>query len=206
MLCRHKPLLLSMWPGVLFLVWFNSFDRTKGFYWSYTLLLSRPFLCAWTGYPNLYQSNTHHDVIFFVTLDGLRRHFLDWSKRDLICSLWSKRGHADDLLPSFLARPWLTGLEAMCTLRHFRLNTLQLTSLKSVALPKFSSRPSLSASSFPGLQSQIMQLTLAVIEGLRTQLGFKYCRPSFFCSRPSHHPVFHCKRSKLEVGRQWKWD
>ena len=31
---RHKPLLLSMWPGVPFLVWFNNFDQTTGFYWS----------------------------------------------------------------------------------------------------------------------------------------------------------------------------
>ena len=57
---RHKPLLPSMWPGALFLVWFNNFDRTTrvtcsyssrpflcalvGFYWSYTLLLKPPIL------------------------------------------------------------------------------------------------------------------------------------------------------------------
>ena len=34
MLCRLKALLLSTWPGVLFLVQFNNFDWTKGFYWS----------------------------------------------------------------------------------------------------------------------------------------------------------------------------
>ena len=39
MLHRHKPLLLSTWPGVLFLVQFNNFDQTTDFYWSYTLLL-----------------------------------------------------------------------------------------------------------------------------------------------------------------------
>ena len=32
----HKPLLLSTWPGVLYLV---RFDLTMGFCWSYTLLL-----------------------------------------------------------------------------------------------------------------------------------------------------------------------
>ena len=36
---RHKPLLLSMWPGVPFLVWFNNFERTTGFYWSCMLFL-----------------------------------------------------------------------------------------------------------------------------------------------------------------------
>ena len=35
MLHRQKPLLQSMWLGVLFLIWF----KTTGFYWSYTLLL-----------------------------------------------------------------------------------------------------------------------------------------------------------------------
>ena len=29
--CRRKPLLLSLWPGVLFLVKFNHFDQTVGF-------------------------------------------------------------------------------------------------------------------------------------------------------------------------------
>ena len=32
----YKSLLLSMWPGILFLVWFNNFYRTTTFYWSYT--------------------------------------------------------------------------------------------------------------------------------------------------------------------------
>ena len=36
---KYKSLLLSMRQGVLFLVRFNNFDRTVGFYWSYTLLL-----------------------------------------------------------------------------------------------------------------------------------------------------------------------
>jgi len=30
--------------GVLFLVWFNNFTVTMGFYWSYTLLLKLPVL------------------------------------------------------------------------------------------------------------------------------------------------------------------
>ena len=41
---RHKALLLSMWPAVLFLVWFNNFDWITGFYWSYTLLLRQLIL------------------------------------------------------------------------------------------------------------------------------------------------------------------
>ena len=41
---RHKPLLLSMWPGVLFLVQFNNFDRTVGFYWSY---MPPVLMCSW---------------------------------------------------------------------------------------------------------------------------------------------------------------
>ena len=41
---RHKPLLLSTWPSVLFLVQFNNFDRTTRFYLSYTLLLKPPVL------------------------------------------------------------------------------------------------------------------------------------------------------------------
>ena len=32
--------------SVLFLVWFNNFTLTMGFYWSYTFLLQSPFLCA----------------------------------------------------------------------------------------------------------------------------------------------------------------
>ena len=28
----------------LFLAWFNNFDQTMGFYWSYTLLLESPVL------------------------------------------------------------------------------------------------------------------------------------------------------------------
>ena len=46
------PLLLSMWPGVLFIVRFNNFDRTTGLYWSYTflLLLEPPVLMSsWTN-------------------------------------------------------------------------------------------------------------------------------------------------------------
>ena len=41
---RQKSLLLSVWLGVLFLVRFNNFDRTTGFYWNYTLLLKPPIL------------------------------------------------------------------------------------------------------------------------------------------------------------------
>ena len=41
---RQKSLLLSVWLGVLFLVQFNNFDRTTGFYWNYTLLLKPPIL------------------------------------------------------------------------------------------------------------------------------------------------------------------
>ena len=44
MLHWHKPLLLSMWPDVLFLAWFNSFDRTTSFCWRYMLLLKPPVL------------------------------------------------------------------------------------------------------------------------------------------------------------------
>ena len=40
-MCRHKPLLLSMW---LFIVRFDNFDHTRRFYWSYTLLLKPPVL------------------------------------------------------------------------------------------------------------------------------------------------------------------
>ena len=41
--CRHKPLLLSTWQGVLFLVQFNNF---VGFYWGYMLLLKPTiFMC-----------------------------------------------------------------------------------------------------------------------------------------------------------------
>ena len=44
----HKPLLLSMWLGVLFLVWFNNFDRTMNSYQSYTLLLELYVCtCSW---------------------------------------------------------------------------------------------------------------------------------------------------------------
>ena len=43
---RHKPLLLTMLLGVLFSVWFNNFDWTTGFYWSYTLLLELPVLMS----------------------------------------------------------------------------------------------------------------------------------------------------------------
>ena len=40
-------MLLSMHvTSVLLLVWFNNFPLTMGFYWSYTLCSSRPFLCA----------------------------------------------------------------------------------------------------------------------------------------------------------------
>ena len=31
---------------LLLLAWFNNFALTTGFYWSFTLLLSRPFLCT----------------------------------------------------------------------------------------------------------------------------------------------------------------
>ena len=41
---RHKPLLLSTWPGVVFLARFNNFAQTTGFCWSYTLLLKLPVL------------------------------------------------------------------------------------------------------------------------------------------------------------------
>ena len=35
--------------SVLFLVWFNNFALTTGFYWSYTLLLKSPILkSSWT--------------------------------------------------------------------------------------------------------------------------------------------------------------
>ena len=34
---KSVKLLLSMSPAVLCLVWFSNFDRTTGFYWSYTL-------------------------------------------------------------------------------------------------------------------------------------------------------------------------
>ena len=49
MLDRHKPLLLSTCPSVLFqygsiLVRFNNFDWAMGFYWSYTPLLKPPIL------------------------------------------------------------------------------------------------------------------------------------------------------------------
>ena len=40
----YKPLLLSMSPAVLCLVRFSNFDRTTGFYWSYTLNSSRPLV------------------------------------------------------------------------------------------------------------------------------------------------------------------
>ena len=43
---KHKPWLPSMWPGVLFLVWFNNFDQTTGFYWSCMLLL-KPLVLDW---------------------------------------------------------------------------------------------------------------------------------------------------------------
>jgi len=46
MLCRNKALLLSTWPGVLFLVRFNNFDWTTGFYWSTHSYSSHPFFCA----------------------------------------------------------------------------------------------------------------------------------------------------------------
>ena len=44
-------MLLSVYvTSVLFLVWFNNFALTMGFYWSYTRSYSsRPFLCALTG-------------------------------------------------------------------------------------------------------------------------------------------------------------
>ena len=38
---RHKPLLLSTWPGVLFLVQLNNFSARL---WGYTLLLKLPVL------------------------------------------------------------------------------------------------------------------------------------------------------------------
>ena len=44
MLRRHKLVLLSMRPSVLFLVHFNNFDWITGFYWNYTLLLMLPVL------------------------------------------------------------------------------------------------------------------------------------------------------------------
>ena len=43
---RHKPLLLSMWPGVPFLVWFNNFEWAMSFYWKLHTYSSHPFLCA----------------------------------------------------------------------------------------------------------------------------------------------------------------
>ena len=47
MLHRHKPLLLIACRGIVFSVWFNNFDQTMGYYWSYTLLYSsHPFLCT----------------------------------------------------------------------------------------------------------------------------------------------------------------
>ena len=48
MLRRHKALLLSTWLGVLFLVQFDNFDRSTGFYWSYTLLLK--LMLSWRVY------------------------------------------------------------------------------------------------------------------------------------------------------------
>ena len=43
---RHKPLLLSTWLGVLFLVQFNNFDRTMGFHWVTHSYSSHLFLCT----------------------------------------------------------------------------------------------------------------------------------------------------------------
>jgi len=37
--CRHKAIVAKHVTGVLFLVQFDNFDQTMGFYWSYTLLL-----------------------------------------------------------------------------------------------------------------------------------------------------------------------
>ena len=43
--------------GVLFLVQFNNFDQTTGFYWSYTLLLKPAFLCTLAKLIQNYFSN-----------------------------------------------------------------------------------------------------------------------------------------------------
>ena len=42
----HLMLLSVHVTSVLFLLRFNNFALTTGFYWSYTLLLKLPFLCA----------------------------------------------------------------------------------------------------------------------------------------------------------------
>ena len=54
-------MLLSMHvTSVLFLVWFNNFALTMGFYWSYTLLYSgRPFLCSLIRMNAVPQSREH---------------------------------------------------------------------------------------------------------------------------------------------------
>ena len=51
MLCRHKPLLLSTWPVVLFLVQFNNFDWNTNFYGNYMLLFKPPILMRSCGSP-----------------------------------------------------------------------------------------------------------------------------------------------------------
>ena len=54
-----------------------------------------------------YMKNAHHNVVFLVAFDRFRCHFLDRSKRDLICSFWRKRGRVSDFYPPFQPNPFL---------------------------------------------------------------------------------------------------
>ena len=52
-MCRLRKMLMLLSvhvTSVLFLVRFNNFALTMGFYWSYTLLLYSSFLCPHVGY------------------------------------------------------------------------------------------------------------------------------------------------------------
>ena len=53
----------SMRLSVLFLVRFNNFDRTMGFYWSYTLLLKPPVLMYSCWYHQVVGSSLNLHVI-----------------------------------------------------------------------------------------------------------------------------------------------
>ena len=59
-----------MWPGVLFLVWFNNFEWTTGFYWSPCSYSSRPFLGALGSSNNKYpHAAYYYDALLHVALD-----------------------------------------------------------------------------------------------------------------------------------------
>ena len=72
---RHQPLLLSTCRVFYLYEQFDNFDRTMGFYWSYTLLLKPPVLmCSCMTQSEYGQNNTGTLVTFGESPTVVLRH------------------------------------------------------------------------------------------------------------------------------------